>query len=110
QRRRGDRAVRDDEDALALHTADTPTSRQRLQPPAAFRLGPVVDLLAVAEAVEALARLGDVIDVAPRPAVHEAAAKMHGDGVVAGTAVDGVVAVRAVDEVVAAASEDAVVL
>ena len=62
------------------------------------------------EAVALLARLGDVVDVAPRAAVDDAAPVVDGDRVVALAAVDHVAAVGAVDEVVAAAAVDQVVL
>src|SRR5215217_4836413 len=56
---------------------------QRLQPAAAHLLGPVVDLLAVAEPVLLPPRARDVVDVAARAAVDAAAPVVHGDHVVA---------------------------
>ena len=87
------------------------STAQRLEPaPAALALGAVVDLLAVAEPVAVPARAGDVVDVAPGPAVDDPAPVVDGDRVVARAAVDRVAAVRAVDEVVAVAAVDQVAL
>src|SRR5829696_2370446 len=87
-----------------------PRLPQRLQAAAARRLAAVLDSLAMAELVATPARLRDVVDVAARAAVDEAAPEVHGDRVVARARVDHVAAVGAVDEVVAAAAEDAVEL